>query len=251
MKLPVIFLLINFLRVINCETNIDDQKIVGGFQISILDASYQGALLYRNSFICGCSIISPKYLLTAAHCVHEYRNSLTIRVGSSHAYHGGEVYQVEKVIKHPLFSITTLNNDFALLKLKNNITLINGEKEIIKLPRANENIEEGTEVFVSGFGSTNDLTTNDHTLRGVIVPIVSQSECKRAYPKMITNRMICAGFEEGKKDACSGDSGGPMVRDRTLVGVVSFGIGCALPKMYGVYGKVSTVRNWIKAETII
>lgn len=61
----------------------------------------------------------------------------------------------------------------------------------------------------------------------------------------VTDRMICAGYKEGGIDACQGDSGGPLVADNTLVGVVSWGKGCATYP--GVYARVSSVRYWIRS----
>lgn len=87
-----------------------------------------------------------------------------------------------------------------------------------------------------------------------MVPVANQSYCNQRYGGMITPRMICAGFKKGGKDSCQGDSGGPMTFDddegtRQLVGVVSFGTGCARPSYPGVYARVTSVRSWIKSET--
>lgn len=61
--------------------------------------------------------------------------------------------------------------------------------------------------------------------------------------------MVCAGYENGGFDSCQGDSGGPLVSDGVLVGVVSWGKGCAEPGFPGVYAKVSAVREWIYKQT--
>lgn len=199
-KVIEILIVLTVVGRLNCE---DDEKIVGGEVINISQAPYQGALLYAGSFICGCSIISTKYLLTAAHCVHDFRDRLSVRVGSAFPFWGGELFEVEQAIKHPLFNIDTLNHDFAILKLKNEITMQTGVKEIIKLPQVNDKIENGKEVFVSGYGSTMNPAKEDRLLRGVLVPIVPQNICKRSYPTLLTAQMICAGLKEGGKDSCS------------------------------------------------
>ena len=71
-----------------------------------------------------------------------------------------------------------------------------------------------------------------------------------AYNGMIHESQICAGFAQGGVDSCSGDSGGPLFVEqdgqRTLVGVVSFGDGCARPDAYGIYTNVSFFRSWIE-----
>lgn len=83
------------------------------------------------------------------------------------------------------------------------------------------------------------------------MPIVNQTVCSDAYASFggITDRMICAGLTAGGKDACQGDSGGPLVADGKLVGVVSWGYGCARPNYPGVYSRVAAVRDWITKKT--
>ncbi|POI18641.1 hypothetical protein CIB84_017614 [Bambusicola thoracicus] len=90
-------------------------------------------------------------------------------------------------------------------------------------------------------------------------PILSDQECQEAYPGDITSNMICVGFLEGGKDSCQkfmplifslqGDSGGPVVCNGELQGIVSWGIGCALKGYPGVYTKVCNYIDWIQ-ETI-
>jgi trypsin len=90
-------------------------------------------------------------------------------------------------------------------------------------------------------------------LQKVDVPLVSPAMCDKGYPGEITNTMICAGLEEGGKDSCQGDSGGPLVvtdnnNQKVLVGVVSWGYGCARPGQYGVYSKVNAAYDWIMSN---
>ena len=90
-------------------------------------------------------------------------------------------------------------------------------------------------------------------LQWVAVPTVTNEQCNAAY-NGITDSMICAGLPEGGKDSCQGDSGGPFIcRDNgkaVLTGVVSFGIGCALPEYPGVYARVTAVLDWVKANMV-
>jgi trypsin len=83
------------------------------------------------------------------------------------------------------------------------------------------------------------------------VPIVSREECNKAYGAYggITVNMICAGVTGGGKDACQGDSGGPLVVDGKLVGIVSWGAGCADPLYPGVYSNVATLKSFVTQET--
>ena len=92
-----------------------------------------------------------------------------------------------------------------------------------------------------------------NVLRAVRVPIISKERCQNVpfpyFRGSLTSRMFCAGYAEGKKDACQGDSGGPAVAYDRLLGMVSFGYGCATPGSYGVYSKVAKVRSWIEQTT--
>lgn len=80
------------------------------------------------------------------------------------------------------------------------------------------------------------------------MPVVNQEACGKAYEDFggITDRMICAGHTEGGKDACQGDSGGPLVAEGKLIGIVSWGYGCARPNYPGVYSRVAVARDWIR-----
>lgn len=104
---------------------------------------------------------------------------------------------------------------------------------------------------MTGWGNTQSSTESTFWLRSANVPAVNQTKCSDAYREFggVTDRMICAGYEKGGKDACQGDSGGPLVYENKLVGVVSWGYGCARPNYPGVYSRVASVRDWIKAQS--
>lgn len=109
--------------------------------------------------------------------------------------------------------------------------------------------------FIS-LGATQNSSESNAIIRAAYVPIVNQDYCNTQYKPLgrpITERMICAGLENGGKDSCQGDSGGPLSiesdGERFVVGVVSWGRGCALPYYPGVYSRVSSVRSWINDIT--
>lgn len=92
------------------------------------------------------------------------------------------------------------------------------------------------------------------------MPIVDRNTCAYIYKRktdanpstnlQITETMICAGYPAGKEDACRGDSGGPLVHNRILYGIVSWGLGCALPCLPGVYTNVFVFVSWIDEEIL-
>ncbi|XP_008061449.1 serine protease 33-like [Carlito syrichta] len=98
-------------------------------------------------------------------------------------------------------------------------------------------------------------------LQGVRVPLLDSHTCERLYhvgtgvpqaERIVLPGNLCAGFLEGRRDACQGDSGGPLTCVQSgrwvLVGVVSWGKGCALPNRPGVYTNVATYSPWIRAR---
>lgn len=84
-------------------------------------------------------------------------------------------------------------------------------------------------------------------LNFVTVPVITNAQCTAQYGGIITAGMLCAGFPEGGRDACQMDSGGPLTFGNQLIGVVSFGEGCARANRAGVYARVAYYRNWINS----
>jgi len=117
----------------------------------------------------------------------------------------------------------------------------------IGLPAQGAGVATGAMANVAGWGATCEGCAGTATLRFVAVPIVSNAQCNTNYGGGITTAMLCAGFPQGGRDACQGDSGGPLTIGGTLVGVVSWGHGCARPNFPGVYARVPFFRNWINS----
>ncbi|KAK9751337.1 Trypsin [Popillia japonica] len=223
-----------------------DGRIVGGSSVDISKHPYQVSLLLLGSHVCGGAIISEKYVVTAAHCT--YRTSteaFSVRVGSSIRNSGGTVVKVEAIYQHPNFDYFTVDYDISVLSLSSSLNF-DSNIAAIKLPSENQEFAAGIESVVTGWGDTAQGGPSADQLQAVRVPLVSLSDCQAAYsPYNITDRMLCAGIKEGGKDACQGDSGGPLVIDDVLVGVVSWGIGCAQPEYPGVYASVPNLRSYI------
>ncbi|XP_039389030.1 trypsin I-P1-like isoform X2 [Mauremys reevesii] len=149
-----------------------------------------------------------------------------------------------KVIRHPSYSSQTLNNDIMLIKLASAATL-NSYVNTIALPTSC--VTTGTQCLISGWGNTLSSGTNfPDLLQCVKAPVLSSSQCSSAYQGKITSNMICIGYLEGGKDSCQEDSGGPVVCNGVLQGIVSWGTGCALKGYPGVYTKVCNYVSWIQ-----
>ncbi|XP_073844301.1 trypsin 5G1-like [Musca autumnalis] len=231
-----------------------DGRIVGGHEVDIKDVPFQVSL--QSSFhFCGGSLISKRFVLTAAHCTagHSAVNpGFKVRVGSSYSTKDGILLKPLRIHQHEKYNPMNIDYDFSLLELEDyELLSLPFEVEFAKLPSSDADLPDGTLVTVSGWGNTQNSSESNRVLRAVHVPTVNQDVCEQAYRGFgeITDRMVCAGYTEGGKDACQGDSGGPLFYKDTLVGVVSWGYGCARPNYPGVYSRVTSVLPWIAEKT--
>ncbi|KAK9885017.1 hypothetical protein WA026_009244 [Henosepilachna vigintioctopunctata] len=243
----------------NCGITNVMQRIVGGIVTKIKAYPWMVALTNKNRFFCGASAINSRYLLTAAHCtVGISKDSLTAVFLEHDRSDPSETKVFKKkiisILKHKSYlSGGNFDYDIALLKLENHIQFA-GEMKPICLPTIGKSFT-GMIGKALGWGATAEYGQVSSKLREVDVPIISNEDCRNTkYGNKITGNMICAGYpKEGGKDGCQGDSGGPLqVVNQTknmIVGIVSWGEGCALKNYPGVYTRVNKFVTWIKANT--
>lgn len=239
-----------------CASTIPNiEKIVGGFRVTNQSSvSYQISLQYKGGHFCGGSFIRTDVILCAAHCVYNRNVSdFAVRAGTLVRDRGGVIINVLNIIIHESYDPNSFDYDYSLIFLDKYDTtrLMMG---IIQLPSSSSDVvPDNTTLFVFGWGDTFNFFENQRYLRAVYVPKFPDGTCNDTthYDGKITERMICAGFEGGRKDSCQGDSGGPLVQQQSSgglpvqYGVVSWGFGCAQPKRPGIYSKVSSVLDWI------
>lgn len=205
------------------------------------------SLQIQGAHLCGGSIISSYHILTAAHCTDGAPAYLwTIRAGSRNYTTGGQLIRVESIAQHAKYNGTTFANDIAILKLAAELNLRPRGVRAIRLPEQDESIRNGVCSVVAGWGYTTESGGDVSTvLRRVGVRIVSQNQCNEWYDGAIDDGMLCAGFERGGRDSCTYDSGGPLSIKKRLIGIVSWGAGCARQQKPGVYTRVAYFRDWI------
>ncbi|XP_069679943.1 trypsin-1-like [Periplaneta americana] len=225
-----------------------DGRIVGGVPTDIKNFPYQVSMeLAPYGHWCGGSIFSPDYMLLAAHCVSgKAQSDLSIRVGSSIRDEGGSVHTVENVIIHSQYHQE--DYDIALIKVSQPFVYSDSVQPISLTSVAPST---GTPVVVSGWGDLSSGGPAPTQLQQVQVNIIDYNECNDDYVLYggITPRMICAGVPQGGKDSCQGDSGGPLVSEGKLVGIVSWGVGCASKQYPGVYANVAVLKDWVVLNT--
>lgn len=224
----------------------DDFRIIGGEPVTIEEYPWAASMQRYGSHRCGASIISHTKLVTAAHCTYGVTaRTLKMRVGASTTSTGGRLEQVLRIRQHQDYNPATIANDIAILVLVSPLSFKKDNLAKIRLPVSGLSLSVGEMTNVVGWGVLFEGGQLAKQLQFVSVPIVSNVVCNEAYRNGITDGMLCAGFENGLKDACQGDSGGPLTLGDTLVGIVSFGNGCARPGYPGVYTRVSEYVKWI------
>lgn len=239
------------------------QRIVGGepatkgqypFTAALVNAHVSEA---RAGHRCGASLIAPQWAITAGHCVHSRRYNSTFPANSLHVMTGsidlnnpdpeGERLGIEQIIVHETYQDTGYP-DLALIKLSTP-----SSAETIALTPLSDSAESpGTLLTIAGWGRQGETRPKAEGLLYAQVPVTSDTYCRSRYGASLPmDHVICAGWVQGGKDACVGDSGGPLFTGSAgsfqLVGVVSFGVGCARANWPGGYARVSGNIDWIKS----
>ncbi|KAL1506477.1 hypothetical protein ABEB36_005837 [Hypothenemus hampei] len=254
-------------------------KIFNGETTALDEFPWMAVIEYRKSngqkqIACGGSLINPRYVLTAAHCITglvltKIGQPINVRLGEYDTSspnrdcftRNGVEYcnqeeinaKIEQLIPHPKYSESTRYHDIGLIRLNRNIPYSDYIQPIC-LPEPTHNSRTGHLSIVAGWGKTEKGTNSNIKLK-LQVPITDQNSCSRIFGRYdlnITNRQVCAGGLDGK-DSCKGDSGGPLMRTLPsddsrwmLEGVVSFGYTyCGTEGIPGVYTKVSKYVAWI------
>jgi secreted trypsin-like serine protease len=205
--------------------------------------------MVRLSVGCDGTLVTPRVVLTAAHCVDESGPTHSIQVSAGSPNLKLAVTVSSAFVKvAPHFSDATRGDDWALIKLAKPL-----HEPVLALTPSRA-YDRGL-FRVIGWGSTQEDGAQQTVLRSALVPFVPDRRCGKAYRHIsyVNGQMLCAGnIAHGGVDACDGDSGGPLVRrdvdgKYVEVGIVSWGLGCGRPGFPGVYTQISTFGPAIRA----
>jgi secreted trypsin-like serine protease len=219
-------------------------SIIGGQKASTKDHPWVIHTTQGGKSWCGGSLVTTTKVLTAKHCFDKPDPTQHTAVAGRDNINSGDGREVKvsAIWNHPdaAADITVLTLaeplDYPLIPLAG--------------PEDTALYAEGVVATVLGWGDTKDgAQKGSDDLLKVDVPIIGDEPCGQLYPgEFKTGSEVCAGLSEGGKDSCQGDSGGPLVTGGKLIGVVSWGEGCARPNKPGVYSKVAKWAEDIEAQ---
>jgi len=236
---------------IYAQEAIIESKIINGTQVSSNSSDWRfiASLKWKGNHYCGGSLISSKWVLTAAHCLVDSSGTPytamtgdTVGLGNYNVTQT-EGFAVKRFIVHPQYNPNTSDNDIGLIELTTEALGITTIKK-----DTTHTLATGTQTKVAGWGTmTEGISDLPDNLMEALTPIVDFAQCNSAYNGDLTNNMLCAGYFVSTRDSCQGDSGGPLMVNDTLVGIVSWGYGCAEDGFPGVYTKVKNYATWIES----
>lgn len=219
-----------------------EPDIVGGEPTSTAEHPWVVALtkVNSNSAYCGGALIAPDRVVTAAHCISGYpAGSVRVLVGRTDLRSNkGEQRWVARYWVEPGYQSPTEGDDVAVLLLDRPVSY-----RPVPLETDQDAYRAGAPATVFGWGYTSENGPSSPVLRSAKVPLIADSDCAATYDEFDADEMVCAGQPSGGTDACYGDSGGPLIAAGRLIGITSWGSGCAREHAPGVFVRVASYAN--------
>ncbi|XP_055965398.1 enteropeptidase [Sorex fumeus] len=241
-------------RMVGQETG---PKIVGGNDAKEGAWPWLVALYYNDRLLCGASLVSNEWLVSAAHCLYgrnlnptNWKAVLGLHKTTNMTSPQIVTQRIDQIVINPHYNKRTKDSDIAMMHLEFKVDYTDYIQPIC-LPDKNQVFLPGINCSIAGWGMLMHQGPTASILQEANVPLLSNEKCKQQMPEYnITENMVCAGYEEGGIDSCKGDSGGPLMCQENsrwfLAGVTSFGYQCGLPNRPGVYARVPRFTEWIQ-----
>ena len=245
---------------LSCGRPYQEGRVVNGSQSSPGSHPWAVQILLarsRSKIFCAGTLLTNRFLLTAAHCFNRVRPADILLVLGNIRSDGSnspaqELRRIDAVYIREDFDEETYDNDIAVVSMDRSVQFTTFIRPLC-LPEINEDYA-GSVGTIVGWGRLSHNGRLPDTLQESRVPILSQHTCRQSSDHLaeeITDNMVCAGYlDTPATDACQGDSGGPLIlpshSQKVLVGIVSWGIDCAKPGYPGVYTRVGTYLHWIR-----
>lgn len=232
-------------------------RIVGGELAGTSTWGWAVSIRLGSGGLCGGAIISSQWILTAAHCVTSYSASQVTVYAGSNTMWSGQSRSVSSITRHPSYSSSTNRNDIALLQLSSALNMADPNVKIACIPSVSSSVLSAGEwppanvdVVAVGWGTTSSGGSTSSSLRQVTMSTIGATVSMCSSVLNDVTLQFCAGIQCGGRDTCQGDSGGPIMIFTTsnqwvIVGVTSYGIGCASASYAGVYTRIAAYQTWI------
>ncbi|KAG5347228.1 TRY1 protein, partial [Acromyrmex charruanus] len=237
--------------------NNEVQRIINGLDTNINLVPYMLSLRLNDEHVCCAAIINEEWAVTAGHCMkitNDPIKEITLCSGSSILYENCTVHNVNNFFIHENFNNDINDYDIAVIQVTPAF-IYNDHTKAVDLASNKNVLRKWGTVCGWGFylkvqGIIDPVLAK--TLQCAAVPRINKWTCQKYYVNryIVTSRMTCYGFQEGGIDACQGDSGGPIVNiNNILLGITSWGDGCADKNSPGVYTDAILLRDWIRNKT--
>ncbi|KXJ72773.1 hypothetical protein RP20_CCG017259 [Aedes albopictus] len=244
--------------------------ITSGYAANEADWPWHAAIFKRVAkkeiYICGGTIISENFILTAAHCTSVFRaliapDDFVIKLGlhnKSHPYDHTTNYNIVEVIRHVNFNTNNMNHDIALLRTEEDIVYSDYIQPICLWPQERSGLNQvlSTSGYVVGWGLGDESKPMD-ILQEATLSVVNHATCLKSKPhhfqKLLSDSNYCAG-NRNKTNVCDGDSGGGMFfkldNSWYIRGLVSTGARSEFsshcdPEQYVVFTDIPYYLKWI------
>ncbi|XP_053605302.1 chymotrypsin-2-like [Plodia interpunctella] len=219
-------------------------RVVGGYNAPTEFGRFHASLQNVSGYhVCGGAVVSDSYAVTAAHClVGADPKYVKLVVGTTNLNIGGQEFDVASIVIHENYNSSLRTNDIAIVKIDGVFDKRN--TDILEVD--GNQLAEGEPIILTGFGALTANGESSRVMYALNLSVFSQETCVYAmrYSKEVVDTMFCT-FAQIGQGTCHGDSGGPLVKNNKLVGLVSWGIPCAVG-FPDVHTRISSFVDWIK-----